>query len=967
MVIVRNFFDIEDIEDDDDINDWIPATNGINDSNINSNYQLLSRIPTKEGNEVWEVREISTDKVYIYKKFTQGNIPYDKLIKIDHPCIPKIKYYNKVNDEIYIIEEKIKGQTLDKFERVFSIDEILLIGIEVCKALIELHSYGIDHRDIKPTNIIYDDESNRVVLIDYDASRENKFTVTIPMGSFGYEAPEIGMLSKLDHRVDIYSLGATLHDFVVKLEASSKIEYPVVHDIINKCIERDREKRYNSVEELLECFNKINKNPSLTIKKLTPECYKMSDVYPDIYMTMESVPDKLDISELTDLSEMFKDCEQLRIVPDIDTANVLNMSSMFEGCYSLRDIPYMDTSQVTNMTKMFCGCSSLKNIHKFDTGNLLELKGMFKECTYLQYIHHFDTKKVTCMDELFSGCNFLEEVPKFATSNVRSMEGMFIRCEKIKTVPKFQTHNVENMKYMFSGCISLETIPCFNTQKVETMKGMFRECHFLKEIPALLVNNVNNFSFMFKNCINLENVNLQEINSAIDIQEMFAGCKSLVNIPEIPFEQINFKEDVFKDSNISPIVHDECDNVTSSFNKTLLLLKTDVEFDHRKLYSLWEIKSEYDCDVIVSNGEIYANIDCCRDTRDLRLLIVFGLVISPIISFSRSRFNYDCSKEENPHKSDFYIVKIQAENEDLCEQIANELEYKYCEIVLKDINNRINNFRKNETEKIEALKKMRKDFLDYHKICSEINLEEYYTFEIFTNENSKLDRLKIFNEEIARFSTINIHKLDDYKIIPDDIDFTINDNSIIIMFIDELEDSYLETIRLITSKAEKNLKLLFVNDDLEDDIGKYFNGIMTIPTFIPDRELNLNIAKNTIERIISSIVSKNNPVTLKQYILMTNRKQYIHAYYGCDEENNSYSKAMENAVSNDSFQREISKANNLLVLSVYDKYSLDSEYYSVIDNFMAKNKFSCNTHINTELAENIRKKNKVVLLALCDK
>ena len=74
------------------------------------------------------------------------------------------------------------------------------------------------------------------------------------------------------------------------------------------------------------------------------------------------------ITNITNMSEMFRGCESLSSLPDIskwNTSNVTEMSSMFFGCESLSSLPDIskwNTSNVTNMSDIFYRCHSLLNI-----------------------------------------------------------------------------------------------------------------------------------------------------------------------------------------------------------------------------------------------------------------------------------------------------------------------------------------------------------------------------------------------------------------------------------------------------------------------------------------------------------------------------------------------------------------------------------------------------------------------------
>lgn len=72
---------------------------------------------------------------------------------------------------------------------------------------------------------------------------------------------------------------------------------------------------------------------------------------------------KIDTQNVTNMTNMFKDCNSLVSIPQLDTAKVTNMSYMFSNCSSLVSIPQLDTAKVTNMSSMFSNCYSLTNVN----------------------------------------------------------------------------------------------------------------------------------------------------------------------------------------------------------------------------------------------------------------------------------------------------------------------------------------------------------------------------------------------------------------------------------------------------------------------------------------------------------------------------------------------------------------------------------------------------------------------------
>lgn len=118
--------------------------------------------------------------------------------------------------------------------------------------------------------------------------------------------------------------------------------------------------------------------------------------------------EKLDASNITDMSEMFKECGNLRtlVLPAMfDGSKVTNMKGMFQNCRNLISLsfpPTFNTSNVPDMNGMFYACSSLTSLDlsKFNTSNVEDMGSMFKGCSSLSSLDlsGWDTKKVTRWD-----------------------------------------------------------------------------------------------------------------------------------------------------------------------------------------------------------------------------------------------------------------------------------------------------------------------------------------------------------------------------------------------------------------------------------------------------------------------------------------------------------------------------------------------------------------------------------------
>ena len=95
------------------------------------------------------------------------------------------------------------------------LERSLSIGLQVAEGLAAAHLQGIVHRDIKPANLLLDEGGFRVMITDFGLARAlDDATLTgsgLLAGTPQYMSPEQARGAELDHRSDIYSLGAVLY------------------------------------------------------------------------------------------------------------------------------------------------------------------------------------------------------------------------------------------------------------------------------------------------------------------------------------------------------------------------------------------------------------------------------------------------------------------------------------------------------------------------------------------------------------------------------------------------------------------------------------------------------------------------------------------------------------------------------------------------------------------------------------
>lgn len=139
--------------------------------------------------------------------------------RLSHPGIVAVYEFGMQPTIAYIVMEYIDGRSLrDCFEQktAFSIGQTVDIAAQLLDALAYAHECKVWHRDIKPANVLLTNRQ-KVKVTDFGIARVDSSLLTQVgevMGTHGFIAPEMYTGGAVDHRVDLFAVGAVLYQLL---------------------------------------------------------------------------------------------------------------------------------------------------------------------------------------------------------------------------------------------------------------------------------------------------------------------------------------------------------------------------------------------------------------------------------------------------------------------------------------------------------------------------------------------------------------------------------------------------------------------------------------------------------------------------------------------------------------------------------------------------------------------------------
>ena len=254
---------------------------------------LVYRAILKQNNQA-TILKILKENYPTVSELTQYKQEYEIIRSLNVNSIIKAYQLQRYDNSVVMFLEDFGGTSLELLvsKRQLSLEKFLTIAIKTTEGLAAIHKANIIHKDINPSNILYNSQTEQLKIIDFSISTRlpKEFLTFIPPhkleGTLAYIAPEqTGRMNRgIDYRSDFYSLGVTFYELLTNqlpFETTDPIELVHCHiaqqpslphklnpdipnsvsNIIIKLLAKAPEERYQNAlgiqADLETCLNKL--------------------------------------------------------------------------------------------------------------------------------------------------------------------------------------------------------------------------------------------------------------------------------------------------------------------------------------------------------------------------------------------------------------------------------------------------------------------------------------------------------------------------------------------------------------------------------------------------------------------------------------------------------------------------------------------------------------------------------------
>lgn len=204
---------------------------------------------------------------------------------LDHPNICTVFEIGEVDGQSFIAMAFYEGRTVEELIKKgpMEIDRAIELAIQMGRGLANAHAKGIVHRDMKPANVIVTPDGTAKILDFGLAKSEDAALITQPgalLGTAAYMSPEQSTGDPIDHRTDIWSLGAILYEMLTGQRPFSgaypqAILYGILNvdpepvsalrpglplqvaEIVERTLAKNPDARYATAQEMVEALRAV--------------------------------------------------------------------------------------------------------------------------------------------------------------------------------------------------------------------------------------------------------------------------------------------------------------------------------------------------------------------------------------------------------------------------------------------------------------------------------------------------------------------------------------------------------------------------------------------------------------------------------------------------------------------------------------------------------------------------------------